>query len=330
MKYIKNILITGVAGFVGFHLTKKLLAEGYNVDSIDNINDYYDQNLKKDRIKILTTYNNFTFNKIDLTDKTALAELFTKNKYDIIIHLAAQAGVRYSIENPDSYVQSNLVGFMNILEMARTYSMRHFIFASSSSVYGLKTETPFSEDHCTDSPVSLYAATKKSNEVLAYSYSHLYNIPITGLRFFTVYGPWGRPDMAYFSFTKNIINSIPINLFNNGNMLRDFTYIDDVVNAIAQIIYKPTTNTKDEIPYNIYNIGNNSPIKLQCFIETLENIIGKKAIINHLPIQPGDVYQTFASIDKIKNLINFAPSTSIENGLQFFVDWYKKYYNIEI
>ena len=331
-----NILVTGAAGFIGFHLTKRLLTVDINVIGVDNINDYYDVNLKNNRLKILKENPDFEFHKLDLSNKEKLNQLFKDRTIDIVINLAAQAGVRYSIENPDSYVNSNLVGFVNILEVCRQNNVKHLIYASSSSVYGANTNIPFSTKDPVDHPVSLYAATKKSNELMAHTYSHLYNIPTTGLRFFTVYGPWGRPDMAYYSFTKNIIEEKTIKVFNNGDMRRDFTYIDDIVEGIIRLLDKPPVyNTgwdrahpvpsSSYAPYKIYNIGNNKPIKLMDFIITLEKLIGKKAKIEFLPMQPGDVKETYADIADLHADVGFYPSTTIEEGLTHFVNWYKKY-----
>ncbi|MDV7767470.1 NAD-dependent epimerase [Peribacillus sp. CSMR9] len=331
-----NILVTGAAGFIGFHLTKRLLTLDINVIGVDNINDYYDVILKNNRLKILKENPDFEFHKLDLSNKEKLNQLFKDRTIDIVINLAAQAGVRYSIENPDSYVNSNLVGFVNILEVCRQNNVKHLIYASSSSVYGANTNIPFSTKDPVDHPVSLYAATKKSNELMAHTYSHLYNIPTTGLRFFTVYGPWGRPDMAYYSFTKNIIEEKTIKVFNNGDMRRDFTYIDDIVEGIIRLLDKPPVyNTgwdrahpdpsSSYAPYKIYNIGNNKPIKLMDFIITLEKLIGKKAKIEFLPMQPGDVKETYADIADLYADVGFYPSTTIEEGLTHFVNWYKKY-----
>ncbi|MBV1817948.1 NAD-dependent epimerase [Clostridium cochlearium] len=335
----KNYLVTGAAGFIGFYLSKKLLKQGCRVIGIDNINDYYDVKLKEDRLHILKQNDNFTFHKIDLKDKEKIDNLFSKYKFDYVINLAAQAGVRYSIKNPYAYVDSNLIGFVNILEACRNNPVKHLLYASSSSVYGGNKVAPFSTNHQVDHPVSLYAATKKSNELMAHTYSHLYKIPTTGLRFFTVYGPWGRPDMAYFSFTKNILSGKPINVFNHGKMERDFTYIDDIVEGIYKLIpLAPKANptwdeTKDDLsssfaPYKIYNIGNNQPVKLMKFISVLEDKLGIKANKNYMDMQPGDVLRTYADVSDLEKDIGFKPSTSIEEGLEKFVNWYKNYYNI--
>ncbi len=331
-----NIIVTGAAGFIGFHLTKRLLAQDINVIGVDNINDYYDVSLKNNRLKILKESPDFEFHKMDLLNKEKLNQLFKDRTIDIVINLAAQAGVRYSIDNPDSYVNSNLVGFVNILEVCRQNNVKHLIYASSSSVYGANINIPFSTKDPVDHPVSLYAATKKSNELMAHTYSHLYNIPTTGLRFFTVYGPWGRPDMAYYSFTKNIIEENTIKVFNNGDMRRDFTYIDDIVEGIIRLLDKPPVcnigwdranpdSSSSYAPYKIYNIGNNKPIKLMDFINTLEKLIGKKAKIEFLPMQQGDVKETYADISDLHADVGFYPSTTIEEGLTHFVNWYNKY-----
>ena len=334
-----TILITGAAGFIGFHLSSLLLDKGYPVIGIDNMNHYYDVTLKEDRLAILNQNDNFTFYKIDLKDKEKVDDLFVRYEFDYVVNLAAQAGVRYSIENPYAYIDSNLVGFFNILEACRHNPVKHLIYASSSSVYGGNKVAPFSTNHNVDHPVSLYAATKKSNELMAHAYSHLYGIPTTGLRFFTVYGPWGRPDMAYFLFTKNIIEGKPIKVFNHGKMERDFTYIDDIVEGIYKLIPlapepKPSWDeTKDDIsssfaPYKIYNIGNNQPVKLEKFISVIEDKIGKKAVKNYMEMQPGDVLRTYADVSDLEEDIDFKPSTSIEEGIEEFVTWYRDYYNV--
>ncbi len=337
---MKKILITGAAGFIGYHLTQLLASNNFNIIGIDNLNSYYNVNLKKDRLKQLEKFNNFKFLKIDLIDKNSLFDLFKKEKFEYVIHLAAQAGVRYSIENPYAYIDSNIYGFINVLEACRNFPIKHLIYASSSSVYGANVKQPFAENDNVDHPVSLYAATKKSNELMAHTYSDLYKIPTTGLRFFTVYGPWGRPDMAYFSFTKNILEGKEIKVFNNGDLERDFTYIDDIVFAIEKLIDKIPSETPewDRVeaepstsfaPYRIFNIGNNKPVKLMEFISTLEKLLGKEANKKFLPMQPGDVYSTYADISKLNKLIGYKPTTSIEEGLAKFVKWYKKYFNIE-
>jgi UDP-glucuronate 4-epimerase len=335
-----KILLTGAAGFIGFHLSKKLLDKSYQIIGIDNLNDYYDESLKQARLSILGKYNNFKFHKMDLIDKAALDTIFETYQPTHVINLAAQAGVRYSIENPYSYVDSNLIGFMNILEACRKYPVKHLLYASSSSVYGGNKVTPFSTNHNVDHPVSLYAATKKSNELMAHTYSHLYGIPTTGLRFFTVYGPYGRPDMAYFSFTKDILSGKPIKVFNHGKLERDFTYIDDIVEGIVRLIDKaPVANkewdeSKDDLstsfaPYKIYNIGNNNPVQLMRFINALESALGKEAEKIYMDMQSGDVLSTYADVSDLVRDINFKPSTSIEDGLKKFVDWYYDYYKVE-
>ena len=315
-----KILITGAAGFIGFHVAKKLLQQGEAIVGIDNLNNYYSPKLKKDRLKQLTHYENFEFIKININNNTSLASLFSKHKFTDVIHLAAQAGVRYSLTNPLAYVDANLVGFVNILECCRHNHIRHLIFASSSSVYGANTKQPFSESDFVDHPISLYAATKKANELLAHSYASLYNLPCTGLRFFTVYGPWGRPDMAYFKFVKNIINNKPIDVYNNGNMRRDFTYIDDIVTGILQVLKQP-----NDAPYRIYNIGHGSPVNLLDFIHTIEQTLGKKAQLNMLPMQAGDVAETFADITLLRKQFNYQPQTPVSEGVKQFVYWYKEY-----
>lgn len=338
---MRKILVTGVVGFIGFHLTQLLHKEGFIVIGIDNFNDYYDPSLKQSRLELLNQNVNFTFHKVDLKDKEELENIFKMYKPDYVVNLAAQAGVRYSITNPQAYVDSNLIGFVNILEACRNYPVKHLLYASSSSVYGGNKVAPFSTNHQVDHPVSLYAATKKSNELMAHTYSHLYGIPTTGLRFFTVYGPWGRPDMAYFSFTKDILEGKTINVYNHGKMERDFTYIDDIVEGISKLITKiPVSNpewdeSKDDLsssfaPYKVYNIGNNKPVKLMDFISTLETKIGVTANKNYMEMQPGDVLRTYADVSDLERDIDFKPSTSIDEGLGKFVDWYKDYYNVEI
>jgi UDP-glucuronate 4-epimerase len=335
-----KILVTGAAGFIGFHISDLLLDKKYQVIGIDNLNDYYDTKLKKDRLKKLQANDNFTFYKIDLRDKPSIDNIFETYKPDYVINLAAQAGVRYSITNPYTYVDSNLIGFVNILEACRHYPVKHFLYASSSSVYGGNKVAPFSTYHQVDHPVSLYAATKKANELMAHTYSHLYGIPTTGLRFFTVYGTWGRPDMAYFSFTKDILAGKTINVFNHGKMERDFTYVDDVVEGIYNLIpLAPEPNptwdeSKDDLsssfaPYKIYNIGNNQPVQLMKFISVLEDKLGMEAKKNYMDMQPGDVLRTYADISDLEREIDFKPSTSIEEGLGKFVNWYKEYYKVE-
>jgi UDP-glucuronate 4-epimerase len=343
-----NILVTGAAGFVGFHLAKRLLAEGHTVTGVDSVNDYYDVNLKYGRLAELgiagnavksKAYPGFAFYKYDLCDRQNLETLFRENNFEIVINLAAQAGVRYSLQNPQAYIDSNIQGFMNILELCRAYKPKHLIFASSSSVYGLNKKMPFSVQDHTDHPISLYAATKKSNEVMAHTYAHLFGIPSSGLRFFTVYGPWGRPDMAYFGFTKKIVEGQSIDVFNQGDLMRDFTYIDDIVEGIVRLIVKVPAPDADfdnfnpdpstsYAPFRIYNIGNNTPVKLMDFIETLEDAIGKKAVKNFLPMQAGDVYATYADVAALADVTGFHPETSIKDGLGRFVAWYKDFYKV--
>ncbi len=332
-----KILVTGAAGFIGFFVSIKLLDMGHKVTGIDNLNDYYDIELKKNRLKNINS-NNFDFLNIDLVDALSLNSIFLDKKFDCVINLAAQAGVRYSIENPHAYINSNIVGFSNILEACRHNHIEHLIYASSSSVYGMNKTVPFSVKDNVDHPVSLYAATKKSNELLAHSYSHLYNIPTTGLRFFTVYGPWGRPDMAYFLFTKAILEGNPIKVFNQGNMKRDFTYIDDIVFGITSLLDKPANSHQNlenlsnpslsSAPYAVYNIGNNNSVELGKFIETIENILGIKAKKEFYEMQPGDMKETYADIDELSILTGYKPSTSLKDGLKNFIDWYKDYYSI--
>ncbi|MCF6359298.1 MAG: NAD-dependent epimerase/dehydratase family protein [Cyclobacteriaceae bacterium] len=335
-----KILITGVAGFIGFHLAKKLASEGNDVIGLDSINDYYDKNLKFDRLlelgiyqkRIINTelidsskYPNFKFIKLDIENKPMLDNLFSSEKFDIIINLAAQAGVRYSIESPDVYMRSNIMGFYNLLEASRNNPVKHFVFASSSSVYGDSNEVPFKESAVVDRPISLYAATKKSGELMAFTYSSLYNIPLTGLRFFTVYGPWGRPDMALSIFTENILNEKPIKVFNNGNLSRDFTYIDDIINGVQLVINKIPDNIKGEAPYRIFNIGNNKPVRLMDFIIAVEESVGKKAKIDFQPMQAGDVHKTWADISTLKHITGYKPKTSIKKGVSAYVKWFIKY-----
>lgn len=334
---MNKILVTGAAGFIGFHLSKLLLERGDIVIGLDNLNNYYDVNLKKSRLSMIQSYDNFQFVKLSLEDRIGILSLFEKEGFDVVVNLAAQAGVRYSLINPYAYIDSNIYGFINILEGCRHNPVKHLIFASSSSVYGANTKIPFSVHHNVDHPVSLYAATKKANELMAHVYSSLYKIPCTGLRFFTVYGPWGRPDMACFIFTKAILEDKPINVFNYGKMQRDFTYIDDIIECVARIIdIIPEPNADwnalspdpatSFAPYRLYNIGNNNPVELMRFIEILEGCLNKKAIMNLLPMQDGDIPVTFADVDDLMNDIGFKPKTSIEEGIQKFVEWYKEYY----
>lgn len=334
-----KILVTGSSGFIGYHLSKRLCQEGLKVIGIDNHNDYYDVDLKESRLQKLSEERNFKFFKADISDKEIVDSIFETEKPDIVVNLAAQAGVRYSIENPYAYVESNLVGFMNILEACRNFPVKHLLYASSSSVYGGNSKVPFSTNDNVDHPVSLYAATKKSNELLAHSYSHLYNIPTTGLRFFTVYGPYGRPDMAYFSFTKNIINGEEIKVFNEGKMKRDFTYIDDIVESVYRLIDTIPKNNNEWsessgisssfAPYKIFNIGNNEPETLMNFINIIEDKLDMKASKKYLGMQDGDVKITYADTSELEEVINFKPQTSLEKGLENFVNWYKKYYKVD-
>lgn len=343
---MRRILVTGSAGFIGFHLSARLISLGYKVSGLDSVNNYYDVALKEARIHQLIQKSQtavgsgqslFSFHRLDLVDKSGILKLFGDNQFDCVIHLAAQAGVRYSLENPQAYVDSNLVGFMNVLEACRTYQPRHLIFASSSSVYGLNSKVPFSVSQHTDHPVSLYAATKKANEAIAHSYAHLYGIPVTGLRFFTVYGPWGRPDMAYFSFTRKIYDGDTIEIFNNGDLMRDFTYIDDIVNGIVALLNKtPKGNplfdpmapdpSISSAPFQIFNIGNNHPVSLMEFITILEETIGIEAKKVFKPMQAGDVFATHADIESLTDLVGFKPVTSLQTGLRYFVDWFRDYY----
>ncbi|MCC5643046.1 NAD-dependent epimerase [Nostoc sp. CHAB 5824] len=327
---MSSILITGVAGFIGFSLCEKLLSKGDTVVGLDNLNDYYDVKLKCDRLQQLRENENFSFYKLNLADREGIAKLFRDHQFHIVVNLAAQAGVRYSIKNPHAYTDSNLSGFINILEGCRHSQVKHLVFASSSSVYGANTKIPFSVNDNVDRPISLYAATKKANELMAYTYSHLYCLPATGLRFFTVYGPWGRPDMAYYCFTKSILAGEPINVFNYGKMQRDFTYIEDIIEGVVRVINKiPTPDLDAGIPpYKIYNIGNNQPVELLHFIEVLESHLGKKVQKNFLPMQPGDVPITYADVDDLVRDVGFRPSTPIEVGLEKFTSWFKSYYGI--
>lgn len=322
----KVYLVTGAAGFIGYHLSKNLLEKGARVIGFDNINDYYDVMLKEDRLAILNEYDEFTFIKGDLADKGDVFRLFQEYHPDIVVNLGAQAGVRYSIDNPDAYMQSNMMGFFHILEGCRYFPVEHLVYASSSSVYGSNEKIPFSTEDRADEPVSLYAATKKSNELMAHAYSKLYRIPVTGLRFFTVYGPFGRPDMAYFKFTTRIMAGEPIRIYNNGDMYRDFTYIDDIVRGMENILCNPPAASDTRAAYKLYNIGNNKPVKLMDFIETLEKCLGKQAIKELRPMQPGDVYRTYADVDDLMQDYGFKPKTSIEEGLRKFVEWYLEYY----
>ncbi len=318
-----KILVTGAAGFIGFHLCQRLLDQGQMVAGLDNLNDYYDVSIKQARLAQLKDRENFSFTKLDLADRQGIAEFFAQEKPELVVHLAAQAGVRYSLKNPNAYVDSNLVGFVNILEGCRHHSVKHLVYASSSSVYGSNKKIPFSVTDDVDHPVSLYAATKKANELMAHSYSHLYGIPTTGLRFFTVYGPWGRPDMAYFSFTKAILAGETIKVFNHGQMRRDFTYIDDVIEGVVRVINHIPTGS---VPYRLYNIGNHSPVNLGDFIAILEECLGKQAEKVFLPMQPGDVPETYADVADLMADVGFSPSTPLVDGLRIFVTWYKSFY----
>lgn len=334
-----KILITGSAGFIGFHLAKKAVNRGYSVVGIDNLNDYYDVSLKQSRLDELKSFSAFSFEQIDLADSKAINHLFSTTRFDCVINLAAQAGVRYSLTNPHAYLESNLRGFLNILEACRHQKTGHLLYASSSSVYGANKKMPFSVHHNVDHPISLYAASKKANELMAHTYSSLYNLPTTGLRFFTVYGPYGRPDMALFLFTKAILEGKPIDVYNHGRMKRDFTYVDDIVEAIVRLIPKiPRPDLEWDglrpdpsssfAPYRLYNIGNNKPVELLRFIEVIEEKTGKKAKMNFLTIQDGDVPETYADVDDLMREVDFKPSTSIEEGVGIFVDWYRGYYKI--
>jgi UDP-glucuronate 4-epimerase len=333
----KTVLVTGAAGFIGYHLSKRLLDDGCRVVGVDNLNEYYDVKLKFDRLDQLKRHDRFQFHKVDLADKYKLDAIFSETAFDVIVNLAAQAGVRYSLENPQAYVNSNIVGFVNILECCRDHRVQHLVFASSSSVYGANTKMPFSVHHNVDHPVSLYAATKKANELMAHTYSHLFDLPCTGLRFFTVYGPWGRPDMALFLFTDAIMAGRSINVFNHGRMQRDFTYIDDIVEGVVRVmgsIPDPNPNWSGNNPdpansyakYQLFNIGNNSPVELSAFIETIEKALGRKADKQYLEMQAGDVPATYADIDDLMQAVGFKPRTSLAEGVEKFVEWYKSYY----
>jgi len=334
-----KILVTGAAGFIGSTLSIKLLERGEEVVGLDNMNDYYDVSLKQARLDRLTPNNNFKFVKLDVADQAGMKELFEQEKFDRVMHLAAQAGVRYSLENPQAYIDANIVGFMNILEGCRHNKVENLVYASSSSVYGANTSMPFSIHDNIDHPVSMYAATKKANELMAHTYSHLFDLPTTGLRFFTVYGPWGRPDMSLFMFTKNIIEGKPIDVFNYGDHQRDFTYVDDIVEGVIRCVDTIATPNPDwsgdkpdpgtsKAPYRVYNIGNNNPVHLLTFIETLENTLGKKAEKNMLPLQQGDVPATYANVDDLVKDMGYKPATPLETGIQNFVKWYKDFYKV--
>ncbi|WP_318509448.1 NAD-dependent epimerase [Bacillus sp. T3] len=330
------ILITGCAGFIGFHLTKRLLKDGFEVVGIDNLNDYYDVSLKKSRLNLLLPCSGFTFKKVNLEDKQEINEIFNHHQPTVVINLGAQAGVRYSLTNPHAYVDSNITGFLNILEESKRVKVKHLIYASTSSVYGMNDKLPFATEQPVDHPISVYAATKRTNELFAHTYSHLFGLPTTGLRFFTVYGPWGRPDMALFLFTKSILNNEPIKIFNYGLMKRDFTYVDDIIESIVRLIpLPPIPNSsrnlqpnQSKAPFQIFNIGNNSPVNLIKFIDAIEEKLGINAKKEFLPLQDGDVPETFADVEDLFSKINFQPKTSIEEGIGKFIDWYKDYYKI--
>ena len=335
---VSRVLVTGSAGFIGYHLSKRLLKDGCHVTGIDNLNPYYDVSLKEARLKKLTSFENFSFFKIDISDRDAIEKIFKSTQFEVVVNLAAQAGVRYSLKNPRVYIDANIVGIVNLLECCRYNNVRHLVFASSSSVYGANTKMPFSVHHNVDHPVSLYAATKKANELMAHTYSHLYGLSVTGLRFFTVYGPWGRPDMALFLFTRAILERQPIKVFNHGRMQRDFTYIDDIIEGVVRIMERlpepdPTWSGDDPDPgtsyarYKIYNIGNNNPVELMKFIAVIEKVLGLKAKKEFLDIQPGDVVATYADIDDLIKDVGFKPQTPIEIGIKRFVTWFKEYYS---
>jgi len=332
-----KVLVTGAAGFIGYHLSKRLLENGFSVTGIDNLNSYYDVSLKEARLKKLKPFENFSFFKEDISNKGSMERVFESNHFDVVVNLAAQAGVRYSLENPQAYIDANIVGFVNILECCRYNGVKHLVFASSSSVYGANTKMPFSVHHNVDHPVSLYAASKKANELMAHTYSHLYGLPCTGLRFFTVYGPWGRPDMALFLFTKAILEEKPIKIFNHGRMQRDFTYIDDIIEGVVRVMGRlpePNPNWSGDDPdpgtsyanYKIYNIGNNNPVELMEFIAVIEKVLGKEAKKEFLDLQPGDVPATYADVDDLIKDVGFKPSTPIETGIKRFIEWFKAYY----
>ncbi len=335
----KKALVTGAAGFIGFHLCRRLIDQGVKVTGIDNLSPYYDVGLKTDRLEIIQSAPNFSFVDLDIADRSGMQALFESNPFDVVVNLAAQAGVRYSLQNPHAYVDSNLVGFVNILEGCRHNDVKHLVFASSSSVYGANTKMPFSVHHNVDHPVSLYAATKKANELMAHTYSHLYGLCCTGLRFFTVYGPWGRPDMALFLFTKAILENRPIKVFNHGKMQRDFTYIDDIIEGVTRVMGRlPDPNPQwrgdqpdpgtSYVPYKVYNIGNNNPVELIDFINVIENALGREAKKEYQDLQPGDVPATYADVDDLITDAGFKPQTPITSGIQKFVDWYREYYKV--
>lgn len=333
-----HILVTGAAGFIGFHLSRRLAADGHSVVGLDNLNPYYSVELKKDRLQHLNAYPNFAFTSCSLEQRHDLEEVFAQNKFDCVVNLAAQAGVRYSLTHPEAYIDTNMVGFGHILECCRHHQVKHLVFASSSSVYGLNTNMPFSVHDNVDHPISLYAASKKANELMAHTYSYLYDLPCTGLRFFTVYGPWGRPDMALFLFTEAILNDRPIQVYNHGHMERDFTYIDDIVEGVVRVMQHPPQPNPDwdghhpdpsssPAPYTLYNIGNNNSVSLMHFIEALESCLGRSARKEYLPLQPGDVPKTYADVQDLMQDVGFQPNTPIEHGIQEFVHWYREYYH---
>lgn len=335
----KNILVTGAAGFIGSALSLRLLERGDTVYGVDNLNDYYSVELKQARLKRCTGHPRFTFHKLDIADREGMAELFRRQRFDAVMHLAAQAGVRYSLVNPHAYIDANIVGFLNMLEGCRHAKVGHFVFASSSSVYGANTKQPFSEHDNVDHPVSLYAASKKANELMAHSYAHLFGLACTGLRFFTVYGPWGRPDMALFLFTQGILAGKPIKVFNHGKMVRDFTYVDDIVEGVVRVIDRPAQpnpqwsgdrpdSATSYAPYRVFNIGNNRPVELMRYIQVLEEALGKKAITEMLPLQSGDVPSTVADVSELQSATGFRPNTTVEQGVQNFVRWYREYYRV--
>ena len=336
---VLKVLVTGAAGFIGMHLCTRLLARGDRVTGVDNLNDYYDPQIKRDRLARLTSHANFTFEKLDIADRAGMEALFERSGFDAVVNLAAQAGVRYSLINPHAYIEANVVGFMNVLEGCRHTQVKHLVYASSSSVYGGNTNMPFSEHKGVDHPVSLYAATKKANELMAHTYSHLYALPTTGLRFFTVYGPWGRPDMALFLFTKAILEGRPIDVFNHGQMLRDFTYVDDIVEGLMRVLDRPAAPAPDydpalpdpassNVPFKVFNIGNQGPVELMAFIEAIEQAVGKTAVKNMMPLQPGDVPATYADVSELTAWTGFKPGTPIGEGVARFVDWYRTYYRV--
>lgn len=334
-----KIILTGAAGFIGMHCAEKLLARGDEVAGIDNLNDYYDVGLKRDRLARLTRFPNFSFYRLDVADRAGVEKLFSEVRPERVVHLAAQAGVRYSLEAPHSYVENNVVGFMNILECCRSLQCGHLVYASSSSVYGGNVKIPFSEHDNVDHPINIYAATKKANELMAHAYSHLYGLPTTGLRFFTVYGPWGRPDMALFQFTRAILAGEPIKVFNNGHMIRDFTYIGDIVPAVVRVVDAPpcadpsfdgskADPSRSWAPYRIFNVGNNEPVELTAYIAALEEALGQPAKKEFLPMQPGDMPATYADIGELRTAVGYKPSTTVTRGVKKFVDWYRDYYRV--